>query len=87
MNKGPSIGSLLLFVCGVAHVKSIRQVSKGPSIRSLLLFVCGVAHVKSIRQVSKGPSIGCPLFFVRVSSLTLRAIKSKPLASIKNAYC
>jgi hypothetical protein len=46
--KEPSIRSLLLFVCGVAHVKSISYMAKGLPIRSLLLLVCGTVHVKSI---------------------------------------
>jgi hypothetical protein len=31
-------------------------------------------------------SIGSPLLFVRVGSLIVRAIESKPLASINDAY-
>jgi hypothetical protein len=87
MNKGPSIGSPLLFVCGAAHVKSIRQMNKGSSIGSPLLFVCGIALVKSVRQMNKGPSIRIPLLFIRVGLLTIRAIKTEPLVSIRNPYC
>jgi hypothetical protein len=87
MSKGSPIGSPLLFVCNIVHVKSIRQVSKGSSIGSHLLFVCDAAHIKSIRQMSNGPSIGIPLLFVRIGSLTLCVIESEPLASIRNTYC
>jgi hypothetical protein len=48
LNKGPPIGSTLLFVRGAARVKNISfLLNKGPPIGSPFLFVCGAAHVKA----------------------------------------
>jgi hypothetical protein len=76
-----SIGSALLFVCGVARVKSIR--SRGTLIRSHLLFVRGAARVKSIRSRERHQS-QAPCFFIEkcVDSLVMRVFRSKPLTSI-----
>jgi hypothetical protein len=49
LNKEPSIGSPLLFVCGVTRVKSLSVLlSKGPPVRSSLLFARGATCVNSI---------------------------------------
>jgi hypothetical protein len=49
LNKGPSIGSPLLFVRCAMRVKSISfLLNKGPPIESPLLFVRGATRVKSI---------------------------------------
>jgi hypothetical protein len=69
-------------IYSIARVKSLR--GNETSIGSPLLFTRDVTRVKTIRR--NGTSIRSHLLFVRIGSLTVRAIESKPLVSIRDAY-
>jgi hypothetical protein len=60
----------------------LRDVNREP------LTFCTRRYVyKKYKIDVKGCQSKASCFFVRVGSLTVRVIKSEPLASIRNAYC
>jgi hypothetical protein len=56
----PPIGSPLLFVYGVAHVKKHKLDAKGPPIGSSLLFVSDTVHVKNLSYMLRDCQSGTP---------------------------
>jgi hypothetical protein len=57
------------------------------SCRAVLVLGHGPGHLPRANFLGLGTSIGSPCWFVRVGTLIVRAIESKPLASIEDAYC
>jgi hypothetical protein len=65
LSKGPPIGSPLLFICGVTHVKRLTFAEKGTVDQEPLAFCMWCYACKKPKfLLSKGPSIGSPLLFV-----------------------